>query len=61
MDAPRPGKDEHRYESQPEQATRSDVVDSRELFRGKRELTISHEGQLYRLRVTRNGRLILNK
>ena len=36
-------------------------VDSRELFRGRREIRISHGGEVYRLRVTRNGRLILNK
>ena len=36
-------------------------VDSRELLRGRRELHIRHEGEVYRLRVTRNGRLILNK
>lgn len=41
--------------------TQSPVVDSRELLGGKQELQISHEGEVYRLRVTRNGRLILNK
>ncbi len=28
---------------------------------GKTEVTIEHEGQLYRLRVTKNGKLLLNK
>jgi len=37
------------------------MIDSRQLFRGSRELQIRHEGELYRLRVTRNGKLILNK
>lgn len=39
----------------------ADAVDSRNLLRGARELRIRHEGQIYTLRVTRNGRLILNK
>jgi len=43
------------------ESTRMDVVDSRDLFRGRHELQIRHEGEVYRLRVTRNGRLILNK
>lgn len=34
---------------------------SEALFQGRRELLISHEGQTYRLRVTRGGKLILNK
>ena len=45
----------------PDSASEEQVVDSRDLLRGKRELQISHEGEVYRLRVTRNGRLILNK
>ena len=57
---------ERRKDEQPRDAARSHtnpatVVESRDLFRGKRELQISHEGEVYRLRVTRNGRLILNK
>ena len=34
---------------------------SESLFQGRREVLISHEGQTYRLRVTRGGKLILNK
>lgn len=52
------------YAGQAERAqfrVQRDVIDSRELFRGRQELQISHEGEMYRLRVTRNGRLILNK
>lgn len=37
------------------------VVDSQDLLRDRRELRIRHAGELYVLRVTRNGRLILNK
>lgn len=37
------------------------VLDSRELFCNRKEIQIRHEDELYRLRVTRNGKLILNK
>ena len=37
------------------------IVDSEQLFGQKRELLIRHEGQLYRLKITRNGKLVLNK
>ena len=36
-------------------------LDSRQLFAGGRELTICHDGQEYRLRITRQNRLILTK
>ncbi|MFZ0107329.1 MAG: hemin uptake protein HemP [Thiobacillus sp.] len=31
------------------------------LFHGAREVLISHHGEHYRLRITRNGKLILTK
>ena len=34
---------------------------SLEILRGDTEVTISHNGEIYRLRVTRNGKLILQK
>jgi hemin uptake protein HemP len=37
------------------------VLDSRALFGERLEIAIRHEGQLYRLRKTRHGKLILNK
>lgn len=37
------------------------TVDSRDLFRGAREVLIEHSGETYRLRLTRNGKLILHK
>nr|WP_274426168.1 hemin uptake protein HemP [Chelativorans sp. YIM 93263] len=37
------------------------TVTSEELFRGATELTIEHAGSLYRLKITRQGKLILNK
>ena len=37
------------------------TVRSEELLKGRRELWIEHEGQLYRLRVTSRGKLYLTK
>ncbi|WP_173931002.1 hemin uptake protein HemP [Chelativorans sp. Marseille-P2723] len=34
---------------------------SRELFSGATEIAIEHAGSLYRLKITRQGKLILNK
>jgi hemin uptake protein HemP len=34
---------------------------SLEILQGDTEVTISHNGEIYRLRVTRNGKLILQK
>ncbi len=36
-------------------------VDSRQLFEGQRELIIQHQGEEYRLRITRHDKLILTK
>ena len=36
-------------------------IDSRRLLSGGRELVIDHAGQQYRLRLTRNDKLILTK
>ncbi|MBR9801939.1 hemin uptake protein HemP [bacterium] len=33
----------------------------RDLAQGVTEVLVEHEGQVYRLRLTRNGKLILNK
>jgi hemin uptake protein HemP len=37
------------------------ALDSRQLFRDAREVLIEHNGALYRLRLTRAGKLILTK
>ncbi|WP_119388526.1 hemin uptake protein HemP [Taklimakanibacter lacteus] len=34
---------------------------SRDLFRDKTEIRIEHQGEMYRLRITRSGGLLLNK
>ena len=36
-------------------------LDSRHLLQGQREVLIRHGGECYRLRHTRNGKLILTK
>jgi hemin uptake protein HemP len=37
------------------------AIDSQELLKGKKELIIEHQGRLYRLQATRQGKLILTK
>ena len=37
------------------------AVVSEDLFRGKREIVIEHDGVRYRLRITRRNKLILQK
>lgn len=37
------------------------VVTSDSLFRGTQEIGIEHHGAMYRLKITRQGKLILNK
>ena len=36
-------------------------IDSAVLFQGEREVLIRHHGEVYRLRLTKNDRLILHK
>ncbi len=40
---------------------RQRVLDSDDLLRGDNEVLIDHHGEIYRLRETRNGKLILGK
>lgn len=42
-------------------STRLPRLSSADLFRTSHELIIEHRGQEYRLRLTRNDKLILNK
>ena len=37
------------------------ILESRDLLAGRQEILIRHQGELYRLRLTRNDKLILNK
>jgi Hemin uptake protein len=36
-------------------------IESADLFAGRKEIAIHHEGQVYRLRLTKSNRLLLNK
>ncbi|MDO9414967.1 MAG: hemin uptake protein HemP [Pararhizobium sp.] len=37
------------------------VLESKDLFKGGNEILIKHEGSVYRMKITRQGKLILNK
>lgn len=41
--------------------SRPRTISSSELLAGDKEILIDHEGETYRLRLTRNGKLILHK
>jgi hemin uptake protein HemP len=43
------------------QAANGEILDSRKLFGSRTEIGILHDGSLYRLKITRQGKLILNK
>ena len=44
-----------------EPCARCGPLSSESLFRGAFEIGIDHDGSLYRLKITRQGKLILNK
>ena len=53
---------QHMEPKRPSQAVSTAVpVRLTELLRGRTELLIEHAGAIYRLRLTRNGKLILTK
>lgn len=57
-------KGEHRCcntSSKDRPVNRSALIDSRCLFADRKILHIRHNGELYVLRMTKNGKLILNK
>lgn len=37
------------------------LLDSMALFADRNEILIQHNGQIYRLRATKNGKLVMNK
>lgn len=37
------------------------IIDSRALFGERKEIAIEHDGAVYRLKITKQGKLILNK
>lgn len=46
---------------QPHEKQSERVLSARELLQGGREIVIEHDGERYRLRLTRRNRLILQK
>lgn len=46
---------------QPAAAQEIRIVESTDIFRGQTEIVIRHEGVIYRMKITRQGKLILNK
>ncbi len=49
------------HQAEPPSDIRPPLVRSEDLLQGRRELQILHEGEIYRLLVTRNGKLLLQK
>jgi len=45
----------------PNQPRQPRLLEAEELFRGQSEVRLLHRGQEYRLRITRQGKLILTK
>jgi len=37
------------------------IISAQDLFAGRREIRIEHAGEMYRLRITRRNKLILQK
>ncbi len=52
---------EPRSTSEPNKPSSPKILRAENLFEGERELIIEHEGERYRLRITRKGKLILQK
>jgi hemin uptake protein HemP len=44
-----------------EEAPAPRIIAAERLFEGQREIYIEHDGERYRLRITRRGKLILQK
>ncbi|MBI1284457.1 MAG: hemin uptake protein HemP [Thiobacillus sp.] len=44
-----------------QQAAASGAIPAEQLFKGVQEIRILHKGDLYRLRITRNDKLLLTK
>jgi hemin uptake protein HemP len=60
-DPPKSGNPSPEIEVNPSSESSPPSINSADLLHGHRELLIHHEGEIYRLRLTRTGKLILNK
>ena len=58
---PSPDRDQLTPAVQPRPDEDVSVIASEELFAGRSEIRVRHRGQEYRLRITRQGKLILTK
>lgn len=47
--------------SKPMPAFQTETIEAHRIFQGKQEIQISHNGERYRLRITRSNKLILTK
>lgn len=54
-------RDPREAEARAPEANGAADLDTRELFAGRSEIRIAHDNAIYRLRITRAGKLILNK
>ncbi len=52
---------EHPIERHEQSPKRPKTLKSDDLFEGEKEICIEHNGALYRLKITRQDKLILNK
>lgn len=53
--------DESLNEEQEQTPANCPVIPAEQLFKESREVWIEHQGERYRLRITRRGRLVLQK
>ena len=58
---PNPGANVPRSPDRPAANPSDESIDSSDLFKGGREIIIRHNNDRYILRITRQGKLILNK
>jgi hemin uptake protein HemP len=59
--APNHGEEPQQQKNDEEPAPQSPIIRTQELLRGHRELRIVHGDEIYRLLLTRNNKLILQK
>ena len=51
----------NRMSSDPKLTSQESIIDSKNLFFDKREVIINHNDQFYRLKITKQNKLILHK